>query len=268
VKSATHRQISLALKDLIEGTRNWRIWYVLGISEVRQRYRRSMLGPLWVTLTVGIQALVMGLLLSFLFQTDINRQLPFICISLVTWTFITGAINDGAGCFIGMNGAILQVKRPLWTYMMLTLWRNAIIYAHTVIVFIFAAIAFRIFPSPIYLLALPGLALLVVNMGWMALVAGLISARFRDVPLLISNLFTVLVWLTPVYYESAQLGPRTRMIIEFNPLTHILEVARAPFLNQTPPLAVWVSVVGVAIFGWGMTIALFARTRARVAFWV
>src|SRR5205809_263160 len=112
---ATRRRFILAFRDLLEGTRNWRIWYVLGAAELKQRYRRSALGPLWVTLTVGIQAMVMGFLLSFLFQTDINRQLPFICISLVTWTFVMGTINEGANCFIGMSAIILQVKRPLWT---------------------------------------------------------------------------------------------------------------------------------------------------------
>ncbi|MEO8629530.1 MAG: hypothetical protein ABI612_15730, partial [Betaproteobacteria bacterium] len=93
------RQISLALADIRDGTRTWRTWYVLGVSEVRQRYRRSMLGPFWVTLSMGIQALVMGFLLAFLFKIDVKRYLPFLCISLVTWTFLMTSIIEGAQCF-------------------------------------------------------------------------------------------------------------------------------------------------------------------------
>ena len=266
--TAPTRSFARALQDIADGTRLWRIWYVLGVSEIRQRYRRSTLGPLWVTLSVGLQAFVMGFLLSFLFQTDINRQLPYICISLVTWTFLQGAINEGASCFITLGGTILQVKRPLWTYIALTLWRNAIIYVHTIIIFILTAVAFKIIPGSTYLLVPVGLALLLLNVGWMALAAALVSARFRDVPLLITNLFTLLMWLTPVYYTLDQLAPKMRAVIELNPLTYVLEVARAPFLNQVPDLSVWLTATMIAGFGWVIALSIFARTRARVAYWV
>ena len=262
------RSPSLALTDLIEGTLAWRIWYVMGVSELRQRYRRSTLGPLWVTMSLAVQAFVMGVLLSFLFQTDINRHLPYICISLVTWTFISGAINEGTSCFTGLSGTILQVRRPLSTYVALTLWRNALIYAHTIIVFIIIAVIFRIIPSTPYLLIPFGLTLLLLNMGWMVLTVGLISARFRDVPLLISNLFTILMWLTPVYYRPEQLDPSIRIIIELNPLTYVLDVARGPFLNEVPPLSTWLAVALMAVFGWVLAFALFVRTRARVPYWL
>jgi len=268
MRYANARNVALAFQDLVDGTRFWRIWYVLGAAEVRQKYRRSTFGPFWITLSVGIQAFVMGFLLSFLFQTDINRQLPYICISLVTWTFITASINEGANCFIGLSGTILQIKRPLWTYVMLVLWRNAIIYGHTIFVFIVTAIAFRIIPSSTYLLVPLGLALLIVNVGWISLVLGLISARFRDVPLIVSNLFTILTWLTPVFYTIDQLGPRTRLIIELNPLTHVLTVARDPFLNEVPHLSVWMTTIGISVIGWLLAFAAFVRTRARVPYWI
>jgi ABC-type polysaccharide/polyol phosphate export permease len=102
----------------------------------------------------------------------------------------------------------------------------------------------------------------------MVLAAGLISARFRDVPLLIQNAFNVLLWLTPVYYQPEQLGPVARLIIDANPLTYVLEVARAPFLNHLPPASTWLTASGITLFGWLLTYALFVRTRARVPFWL
>ncbi len=262
------RQILLAARDLVDGTRNWRIWYVLGISEVKQRYRRSTLGPFWVTLSMAIQIIVMGFVLSFLFKLPLERFLPFLCISVVTWAFLSGVVNEGANAFILMSSAILQVKRPLWTYLMLTLWRNAIVYAHTIVVFVVAAISFNVVPGAAYLLIPAGIALLIANVAWMGLAAAVLSARFRDFPLLIQNAFSVLIWLTPVYYDPEQLGPRARMIIELNPLTSVLEVARAPFLNQTPALTAWVVAAVLAVFGWLLCFGLFVRCRARVPFWL
>jgi lipopolysaccharide transport system permease protein len=266
--SSRQRDITLALTDLVDGTRVWRPWYMLGVAELRQRYRRSTLGPLWVTISMGIQALIMGFLLSFLFNIDIGRYLPFLCIGLVTWTYISNGVNDAANCFITQGPVILQVKRPLWTYVMLVLWRNALIYAHTIVIFATAAVVYGIFPTQKYLLIPLGLGLLLVNVGWMALIAAILSARFRDVPLLLQNAFNVLLWLTPVFYHPDQLGPRARTIIELNPLTHILEVARAPFLNEVPPLSTWGIVMAITILGWLAAFALFARCRARVPYWL
>jgi len=268
MKPTTRRQLSLALADLVEGTRNWRPWYVLGLSEVLQRYRRSMLGPFWVTISMGIQATVMGFVLAFLFNIEVKRFLPFLCVSLMTWNFLVTTINEGATCFSGLSTVILQVKRPLWTYVMLTLWRNTIIYAHTAVVFFIAAISFGIVPTAKYLLIPVGLVLFVANVGWMALAAGLVSTRFRDVPLIIQNAFNILLWLTPVYYHPSQLSPNMRFITDINPLTYVIEVARAPFLNEVPALSVWLIALGLTIFGWGMTFALFVRTRARVPYWL
>jgi ABC-type polysaccharide/polyol phosphate export permease len=268
ISSAMQRQISLALEDLVKGVRHWRIWYVLGVSELRQRYRRSVLGPFWITLSMSIQVAIMGFLLAFLFGIPVGRYLPFLCVSIVTWTFLSTSINEGANCFIQMSTTILQIKRPLSTYVMLILWRNAIIFAHTIIIFVVAALAFQIVPSAAYLLIPVGLALLFLNVSWMALASGLLSARFRDVPMLIQNAFNVLLWLTPVYYQPDQLGSRARLIVELNPFTYVLEVARAPFLNTLPPLSTWLAAGGIALFGWLLTFALLVRTRSRVPFWL
>jgi ABC-type polysaccharide/polyol phosphate export permease len=235
---------------------------------MRQRYRRSTLGPLWVTLSMGIQALVMGFLLAFLFRIEVDRYLPFLCISLVTWHFLMTAATEGANGFIGMSGVILQVKRPLWTYIMLTLWRNSIVYAHTFVVFVIAAIAFGIRPSVTYLLVPVSLLLLAANAGWIALATGILSARFRDVPLIIQNAFTVLVWLTPVYYHPEQLPPQVRVITQFNPLTYLVEVARAPFLNDMPQPSIWAVAIAITVVGWVLTFVLFVRSRARIAYWL
>ena len=262
------KQISLAIKDLFDGTRNWLVWYVLGISEVRQRYRRSMIGPFWVTISMGVQALVMGFVLSFLFNTDVTRFLPFLCISLVTWNFFSKSLTEGSNSFISMSGVILQIKRPYSIYILLVLWRNAIIYAHTIVIFFVASLIFGVYPTLTYFLMPFGLILFLANVSWMVFAAALLSARFRDIPLMIQNAFSVLVWLTPVYYLPEQLGPRARLVIELNPLTYVIEVARAPFLNQAPSTVAWAVAIGLAVTGWLVTFALLVRTRARIAYWL
>ena len=261
-------KIKGALEDITSGTLNWRPWFVLGISEVQQRYRRSTLGPFWVTLTMAVQAAIMGFLLALLFNQEVNKFLPFICISLIVWGYFSSALNEGAMSFISMSGIIMQVKRPLYTYIALILWRNTIIFLHTVPVFFWAAWYYEIYPGLSYFLIPISLLIFVANVSWMSLLLGIISARFHDIPPIVHNALNVLVWLTPVYYNSSQLSDKTRKILELNPLTHIIEIVRGPFLNTPPDFSVWIISLIVAFCGWMLTIVVFAKYRSRIPYWL
>jgi ABC-type polysaccharide/polyol phosphate export permease len=267
-KLGAFQKIQIALTDVVYGTVRWRPWFFMGFAEVQQRYRRSFIGPFWVTLTMAIQVSVTGLLLAFLFKQDVNRYLPFICISLIIWTYFSSVMNEGAMSFISMSGIILQVRRPLWTYIMLILWRNAIVFLHTIPIFFVASWYFGIFPSVSYILIPFALIIFVANVAWMALLIGCISARFHDIPPIVQNSLNVLVWLTPVYYNPSQISGRTLMIISLNPLTSIIEIVRGPFLNDPPDMAVWSTGILVACFGWAMAIAVFARVKSRIPYWL
>src|ERR1700722_3778853 len=44
--------LSIAGKDLLGSVSCWRIWYVLATNDIKQRYRRSLLGQLWLTVSM------------------------------------------------------------------------------------------------------------------------------------------------------------------------------------------------------------------------
>lgn len=263
----TRRHISLAVRDIEAGLLDWRLWNLLGWQDVKQRYRRSTLGPLWLTLSTAVQMLVMGMLGSFLFSAHYERFLPFVCAGIVFWTLFTSVINDGANAFVNSTSHLLQIRRAFTTFLMQTVWRNCIILGHNFVIYVAIAIWFLVKPSPSIVLWPLGLFLDVVCISWMALVAGIVSARFRDIPMIIQTLFNVLFWLTPLMYFPSQLGPH-EYIIEFNPFAHMLALAREPLLGQTPTLLNWGVVLGVAVLGWGATFLFFARFRARIVYWL
>ena len=57
-----------AIADLALGLYEWRIWWVLAASEIRQRYRRSTVGQLWFTLSMGVMIAGIGLVYSVIFR--------------------------------------------------------------------------------------------------------------------------------------------------------------------------------------------------------
>jgi ABC-type polysaccharide/polyol phosphate export permease len=261
-------QLERAAKDIWAGLNAWRLWTLFGYNDVKGKYRRSTLGPFWASLSMAAQVLVTGFVMAYLFHMTLQRYLPYICIGLIIWSFLTTIISEGASAFISSAELILQVKRPLFVYLLQVVWRNLIVGAHTIVIFFVVAFLFGLFPGPIYLLAIPGLALFLLNCVWAAGVVGILSTRFRDIPLIVTNSFIALFWLTPVVYELDQMSGPIRTLIAYNPLYHVIEVFRAPLLLTAPSTTNWLVAIGSAIFGWLLLLLLFARTRKRIPFWL
>jgi lipopolysaccharide transport system permease protein len=261
-------QLERALKDIWGAFHAWRLWTLFGYNDVKMKYRRSTLGPFWASLSMGAQVFVTGFVMAYLFHMTLQRYLPYICIGLIIWSFLTTIISEGASAFISSSELILQVKRPLFVYLLQVVWRNLIVGAHTIVIFFVVAVLFGLYPGPTYLLAIPGLALFLLNCIWMAGVVGILSTRFRDIPLIVTNAFMALFWLTPVVYELDQMSGRIKTLISYNPLYHIIEVFRAPLLLMTPSAENWLVAAGTAIVGWLLFLLLFARTRKRIPFWL
>lgn len=261
-------QVEKAVQEIWAALSAWRLWTLFGFNDVKMRYRRSTLGPFWATLSMGVQILITGFVMAYLFHIALQRFLPFIAIGLIIWNTLTAIISDASQAFIGSADLILQIKRPLFIYLLQVIWRNIIVAAHSIVVFFIVAFLFGLYPSPAYVLAIPGLALFLLNTAWIAGVAAILSTRFRDIPMIVTNVLTALFWLTPVVYDLDQLTGRIKTLIFWNPLYHILEVFRAPLLLAEPTAVNWLVAGGSAILGWTLLILLFARTRTRIPYWL
>jgi ABC-type polysaccharide/polyol phosphate export permease len=98
--SLTLSQLDTAIDDFRTGVLSWRLSQFLAWQDVKQRYRRSTLGPIWLTLSFGIQILTMGILSSFLFTLPVSKSLRFISAGMLLWSFVTQMLTDGAGLFV------------------------------------------------------------------------------------------------------------------------------------------------------------------------
>lgn len=261
------RAVALAVKDIVDGVLAWRVWLMLAWHEIKQRYRRSTFGALWVTLNMLVQALIMGYLLGFLFAQRMDKFLPYICVSLALWGYMATTIIDCSAAFYGNMQTILQIKRPYTTYILHTVSKNMIIFFHTILVYLFIGPLNGVYPSVSYFWFFPALLVVTIAISWMGLIVAILSTRFRDVPLIVGNLFAVLIWLTPVLYQPSQLGSK-QAILQFNPFYSLMEIMRNPLMNQPVPLQSWLIAIAVGIVGWGLAILLLARTRHRIAYWL
>jgi ABC-type polysaccharide/polyol phosphate export permease len=257
----------LGLRDISDGLANWRLWSMLGWNDIHQRYRRSALGPFWITISMAIFIVLLGLIYSKLFHQDIAVFLPYIAMGLITWGFISGTTTEACSVFLENTGIIRQIRLPYSIYVMRMIWRSFIVFLHTVILIIPIAIYFRMPLGLGTLLAIPGMFLVVVNQIWLSIVIGVVATRFRDITQIVATAIQISMFVTPVMWPVSAI-PDARFIADINPFYHLIELVRAPLLGEIAEPLSWIVVLCMCIAGYGLAAVALTRASPRLVYWL
>ena len=269
------RTLGAAWQDLVAGWQQRQLWAHLGWQDIRQRYRRSVLGPIWISITMAVTAIALGILYAGLFGNSLAEQLPYILVGFIIWNFISGCISEGSEVFIANVGLITHLPAPLSVHVYRLVWRQTLFFAHNLIVY---AIMLLIFPQQLRwssLLVLPALVVVVFNGVWVSLLLGIVTTRFRDLTPITQSVVQLAFFLTPIVwiYEDLLNSPNPTIaerarLAELNPFLHLIEILRRPMLGQPQELRHWVVVGIITVLGWALTLVVLRRYRARVSYWV
>lgn len=256
-----------ALRDFQAAISLWQLWGRLGWNDILSRYRRSILGPFWLTASMAIMVIALGFLYAQLFNTHVDDLMPYLCVGLLIWNFIASFITEGGTLFTGAESYIKQVRLPYFCYVYRSAWSKLIIFAHNSVIYFAVLLYFQIWPGAVALLAIPGLIIILVNGALANLFIGMVSARFRDVPQLINSIFQIAFFITPIFWKPELLKGRT-FVIDFNPLFHLLEIVRAPLLGLVPTAKSYLAVLFITLVNLLLVSAFFTRFRSRISYWV
>ena len=264
------------MRNLDSATRNIRVALgvidlsaTLGWQDIKQRYRRSRIGPFWLTISMGVMIGVLGLVFGSVFNSTMPEFLPFLTAGLILWTFYSTLINEGCLAFIQSDSMIKQLPLPLFVHVMRVIWRNLIILAHNLVILPIVFIVFMKPVSPVMLLFIPGLILSTLAISSMALIAGILCTRFRDLTPIIASSLQVVFYITPILWMPSLLsGQKAFFLLDSNPFYHLVEIVRAPLLGYVPSTSNWVLSLGTAVFGWGIALLLYARFKYRISYWL
>ncbi|MDH6148883.1 lipopolysaccharide transport system permease protein [Paraburkholderia sp. WSM4179] len=266
-KVADSVMYNLALYDLKRSIASWRLWTLLGWLEVRQRYARSRVGPFWLTISTGVMVGSIGVVYGTLFGMKMSDYLPYLAVSLVLWTTFSATVLEGSTAYINSGHYIRQAATPKLIFMLQVAWRNLIILAHNFVIVVVLLAIYGIKSWETLPVFIPALVLYMANAMWMAMVTGLLSARFRDLPQIVSALMQIAFYVTPIIYHPNSLT-RFSFIVDLNPLAHLVELVRAPLIGEWPSATTWGVAVGLAVAGWLLALALTGRYLKRIPYWV
>ena len=255
------------LLDLWRGLRLVRLWAAVAWLDVEQRYRRSVLGSLWITISLGVMIGGMGFVFAILFGQDPQQYLPYLGASMVGWNLMVTMVNEGAEVFIGSRGLLLQYNAPTSVYVFKFLSKIAINFLHSFIVVIILIAVFDVPVGYTTLLFIPAVLIFIVNGFWATIVVGFLSLKYRDLPFIVSSAMQIIFFMTPVFWRIEDLGDNTFIFI-YNPFYHFLETFRQPVLGSVPSMTSYLAVLVVTALGLGLGLAVWAYRRHRIHYYL
>lgn len=263
------KNIRIAIDDLNQGVGKINLAFILGWQDIRQRYRRSKLGPFWLTISMGVMIGMIGIVFGQVLSTPMQEYLPFLATGLIFWAYFSTGIMDGCTSFIDAQGMIRQMGLPLSLYVLRVLWRNIVICGHNMIILpIVFLVTSKGFTWDL-LWIIPGFLVFSWNMLWIFLCLGVLCTRFRDMPQIVSSLMQVFFYITPILWMPGAIAKRTAtMLIEPNPVYHVMELVRAPVLGFAPTPLNWGISIGIAVMGSLFTLWFFGKYKKRIAYWL
>jgi ABC-type polysaccharide/polyol phosphate export permease len=258
----------LGIADLLSGVDHWRLSHLMGLGEIRRRYARSRIGQFWLTISTGIMVAALGLVWSTLWGIPVANLVPFVAVSLVVWTIITGTLGDAATVFPSNGAIFLNQGMSFSTAIYALVYRNLLIFLHNVPIIVITILLFSVPAGPVALVALLGFGCLVLALVWSSYLVAIACVRFRDLTQVVQNGLMVMFFITPVLWKPDQIPPSQQYLLTLNPFAALLAVVREPLLGQLPTLSDWITAAIFSIGGFVVALPIIGYCQRRIIYWI
>ena len=255
------------LEELKAGLSSHEQWAYMAVQDIRLRYRRSMIGPWWVTISTGVMVMMLGFLWSHIFGSDLENYLPFFAVGFVVWGWMSGQLIDAAEGFFQFQWTIKQVSLPLPIFILRLNVRQCIILLHNSIIIAAVLLLIGRGLSLMSLVAIPNLILIQLNLTLLSIVITIFCTRYQDMTQVVNVGTQIVFFFTPILWQVETLKSRT-YLAEMNPVYHWVEMIRAPLLGHLPTLNdyLWSGASLVVLFF--LATYYLGRYQSRIAYWL
>ena len=255
----------------------------LTLRELRSRYKRSVLGWAWSLVNPLATMFIFTLVFRFFLRveappsdaTGLQVFALYLLCGLLPWNFLLGGVNGSMMTLVG-NANLIQ--KTYFPRELLIASQVASLIVSLLIELGLLSVVLLLFGNMV-LPWLPGVLLLVVLLTLFTTGLGLgfsvLNVYFRDVQHLVSILFQMWFYLTPIVYpltlvpERHQLLGRdvaVRQVLSINPMVRFVEAFRDCLYDLRFPPArtlAYLTVVSVTTFFVGLRI--FNRLEGKLA---
>lgn len=219
---------------------------------------------------MAVQIATIGVVFGTIFKTEITDYLPYLATSIILWNLISSSITEGCNAFIASESMIKQLKLSHYNFVLRVVWKNLMTTAHNLIILPLVFLIFWRTPNFATAAFIPGLIILILNIIWCVWLLAIVSARFRDFPLIMSSVMAIAFYITPVmwYPQLIENNGLAHLLLGLNPLYHWMQIVRLPLLGQSPTWENWTLSLLSAGIGWLVTLGVQRKLRNMIAYWV
>lgn len=258
-----------AATDVVQGLRKHDMWVTRAVWDVRRRYAESLLGPIWIAGGLATMSVVMGFLYAQVFGIDRAQILPHITGGFLLWYLISGVLNQSVHAFVWGRAAILHSASPFSPHVFRIIARELLVFAHNFGVYLVVAAIYGLLLRMQLWWAIPGLALVIINIAWMGLAIACLATLYADVAPIVAYTTLFGMFVTPLMWIPGGAGRGQSVegspILEYNPFYYLVTVVRDPLMGQAPEPRIWVTCAVMAVLGWIVALAVFQATRRKLA---
>jgi lipopolysaccharide transport system permease protein len=247
-------------------------WLTLVRNDLRQRYRRSVLGLGWSLL----QPIAMTCIICFVFQAilmpgagDVAQYAVHVLAGLACWNYLVSSTLHGCQCFYVGEQYIRQYPAPMAIYPLRTALGATFHFLLATGVVLLLAWGVNGFGNLLVLPALIFSVLLLFVVVWsLAVLAGFCNVYFQDTQHLCEVGFQILFYMTPIIYPESLLRTQNLgWVAQVNPARALIDLVRKPILEGTLPSATtYLIAAGTAAVLAGAASAMLARLQKRLIF--
>ena len=256
-----------SVSTFMKGALQYKLWCQLAHHDIAMRYKGSTLGPFWITLSTLTMIATAGVLFGKIFNQNIYDYLPMFTVGLVFWYFIASTITEGSNTFISYASVLQSSSLPYSTFILRVVYRNILTLLHNaiiipcVLIFCGSTISAKIF------ILLPALLIAMLTAFWVTTLFAILSAKFRDVPQILTNIVTISFLLTPIFWDPAMLG-RYKNWVNLNPFYSFIDILRSPILDKYPNTESWIIVLFINLVGIAVTYICYISFNKKIKFWL
>ena len=225
-------------------------WTHLALSDLRSRWRRSFFGALWSVIQPLRMTLLLAIVFSKMFKSDIYAYAPYILSGIIVWECITACVTGGALSFVQADAYIRQCRNPLAIYTLRTVLTSLIVLAMACSALLgWSAIVLPENFGWHWLAALSAFPMLGLILWPLSTLLAYVGVRFRDVPHATGLIMQALWFISPVYFEVKMFRQGgLDVLVDYNPIYHLLQLFRAPLLDgKWPTMENYSFVLGSAV---------------------
>jgi len=240
----------LSIEDFREIWCYRELLYFFVWRDLKIRYRQTTIGVMWAMfqplMTMVVFSIFFGKLAKI--PSDGVPYPIFVYTGLLFWQLFSGALSETSATLIGNQSIITKVYFPRLILPLSAVMTKFIDFAIATFILIGMMFFYGYRPHLVGIAILPLLLfitfMIAVGMG---LFLAALNVKYRDVRYALPFFIQILLFITPVIYPASIAGKYSR-ILALNPMTGVIQAARAALLGTTPINWLLLTISGIICF--------------------